>query len=106
MLSKLGDKHNDKVGKLIPNLVKKERYVVHSKSLEYYNSKRFGCQQDPPCDPVCSEALVKPLHRLHQAKNDFEKDFFKLMNNAVFGKTMGNVRARVDYKFSTTKKSF
>ena len=116
----LHDLHNDyplapeqivvnKVSKLIPNLGNKKKYVLHYENLKQYLKlglklthihSGIKFKESPWLEKYIS--LNTKLRT--EAKNDFEKDFFKLMNNAVFGKTMENIRNRVDVKLVNNKK--
>ena len=99
----------DKCKKLVCNLRYKKKYVVHIRSLKQALNHRLKFKRVHRIIEFNQETLVKPYIDMNTelrkiAKNDFEKDFFKLMNNAVFGKTMENVRKHRDIKLVTTDK--
>ena len=110
----LHDLHNDyplapdhlqigNVEKLVPNLQRKENYVVHYEALRTYI--KYGIKVTKVHRGIVfhDSTWMKPYIMKNttlrmKANNKFEKDFFKLMNNSVFGKTMENVRKYVDIK--------
>ena len=99
------------VKKLIPNLRDKNNYVVHYKTLMQYLSLGMKLKKIHRGIKFIEDDFLKPyidkntnLRAL--AKNNFEKDFFKLMNNSVFGKTMENIRNRVNVKLVNTGEQF
>ena len=87
------------VSKLIPNLWNKRKMIVHNKILKQALS--LGCKLVKVWrglefeEKAWLKTFIETNSSLRQkAKNTFEKNFFKLMNNAVFGKTMENVKKR------------
>ena len=117
---KLQDLHNDlpflpkrikldKCKKLVGDLHNKKKYVVHIKSLKQALNHGLKLKKVHRIIEFNQKAWLKlyidmntELRKL--AKDDFEKDLFKLMNNAVFGKTMENIRKHRDIKLVTTDK--
>ena len=99
------------VEKLIPNLRNKKKYVLHYKNLIQCLDMGLKITRIHRGIKFVESEWMKPYIEKNtnlraKAKNNFEKDFFKLMNNSVFGKTMENIRNRVDVKLVNTKEKF
>ena len=97
------------VAKLIPTLSSKKNYVLHYRNLQLYLSlglklKKVYRVLEFDQSPWLAQYINFNTQKRMNAKNAFEKDFFKLLNNSVFGKTMENIRKRVDVRLVTDQK--
>ena len=91
------------------NLQNKKKYVVHIKSLKQALNHGLKLKNIHRIIEFNKKAWLKPYIDMNtelrkSAKDDFEKDSFKLMNNAVFGKTIENIRKHRDIILVTTNK--
>ena len=112
--SGIAEKYDVKVGdvaKLIPNLRDKSCYVLHYRALQLYVSlgmvvKRIHrVLRFKQSDWLKSFFMFNTAKRMNAA-NEFEKSFFKLIINSVYGKTMENVSKRINVKLINNEKKY
>ena len=105
----LREKKLGKVEKRVCSIEAKEKYVIHIRALTQALNHGVILKEVHRVIKFNQETWLKPYIDMNtqlkkEAKNDFEKDFFKLMNNSVFRKTMENMRKHRDIKLVTTGK--
>ena len=101
----------NEVEKLIPNLYEKKRYVIHIRALDQALKHGLVLKHIHKAIEFKQSAWMKEYIDFNTklrtaATNDFEKDFYKLMKNSVFGKTMENIRKYRNIKLVTNREAY
>ena len=94
------------VSKLLLTQTDKKAYVVHYRILQFYLEMGMRLVSVRRAIRFRQKEYLRPYleynsRKRQSAKNSFEKDFYKLKNNSLFGKTMEDVRKRIDYRLKT-----
>ena len=99
------------VNKLITNTLPKENYVVHYRNLKYYLSNGWRLSKVQRIlqfnqKPWMKKYIGFNTQKRMQATNEADKNFYKLMINSAYGKTMENMRKRMKIRIVTNEKDF
>ena len=99
----------ENVEKLICSIEDKEKYVIHKRALKQALNHGLKLKKVHRVIQFNQKAWLKPYIDMNtelrtESEKTFEEDFFKLMNNSVFGKAMENVRNHRDIKLVTSDK--
>ena len=100
---------DEKTSKLILNLNGKSKYVVHIRTLQFYLKHGLKLKKIHRAKKFEQKEILKPYiefntEKRKNARNDFEKDIFKLLDNAVVGKTMEDKRKHLDFEIVSDEK--
>ena len=99
------------INKLVRNLLPKKNYVVHYRNLKYYLSKGLILKKVHRILEFKKSAWMKAYidfntQKRKEANSEADKNLFKLLNNAVYGKTMENLRKRIKIRIKKIQKDF
>ena len=111
---KIANTHNiatGKVEKLVPNLMSKSNYVIHYRNEQQYLELGMKVKKIHRILKFKQKDWMKPYidfntERRKEATNEADKNHFKLLNNAAYGKTMENMRKRIKIRVVKNAKDF